>query len=169
MAQNTETRNCKCGSCGQQVTGKAIYRPGHDAKHVSFLLTLVWESPEFRNGSTGDVEGPVKMTKAAIGHLPTPALQTKFTNALSRKIDKEWDRYSAKVNTNADAGCHFGWHPDEFWHAMETPTAQARPIQADGGEIKVGRWTYPTGSRPGQDTIYRNTKRDGSGDWTEVN
>ncbi|AZS07037.1 hypothetical protein SEA_CHEWCHEW_54 [Arthrobacter phage ChewChew] len=37
-AQAAEGNGCKCG-CGVQVQGKkALYRPGHDAKHVSRLV-----------------------------------------------------------------------------------------------------------------------------------
>ncbi|ALY10011.1 hypothetical protein FDH62_gp53 [Arthrobacter phage Pumancara] len=35
--RSPEGDGCKCG-CGTQVSGKAIYRPGHDAKHVSRLV-----------------------------------------------------------------------------------------------------------------------------------
>lgn len=45
---------------------------------------------------------------------------------------------------------------------------QNLPVTADGGEIKIGRWTYPTGRKGSGNTIWRNTKRDGSGEWTKV-
>lgn len=184
-------KTCNCG-CKAPVGKKSIYRPGHDAKHVSIIIDSLWNNVEWTEGTTGESDSAVSMTVAAYGVFPTTALQTKFINALSRKIDKEWSKYctaslSKSAKIREQASCKFGWHPDEFYYGLkadletatvpnsQTPVeapveeAPAQEISIDGGEIKVGRWTYPTGSVPGNDTIYRNTKRDGSGEWVEVN
>lgn len=165
MTESTTT-TCKCG-CGQRTTSGSTYRPGHDAKHVSMLIKTLWDLDAFRGN---DAPAAAITTQTALATLPSSALKTKFMAALTRKVEKEWARFTAQSARGAEkAVCHFGWHPDEFWSGQTvTALATKTPVTADGGEIKVGRWTYPTGSRPGQGTIYRNTKRDGSGDWVKV-
>lgn len=39
-ADGDDRRYCKCG-CNQQVVGKKLYRPGHDARHVAALTSIV--------------------------------------------------------------------------------------------------------------------------------
>jgi len=184
--KTADVKTCKCG-CGRAVTGN--YRPGHDAKHVSVLIAELWSNPQWRSPETGDVATAAAMTMTAYRNLPSVPLQVKFNNALARKIETEWTRFCNLTSKGREAHCVFGWHPDEFWAEVkvdrdpkpspeQTPAtpasepqeqAETPEISADGGEVKVGRWTYPTGSRPGQDTTYRNSKRDGSGDWIEIN
>lgn len=74
---------CACGTCHEPVGPKAMYRPGHDARHVSVLLQgLVNEHADGR-----------KVTKALIAteakSLPTEALRAKFTRAAERLIAKQ--------------------------------------------------------------------------------
>lgn len=200
---------CNCG-CKTPVGKKSIYRPGHDAKHVSIVIDGLWNHEDWCEGTSGDCGSAVDMTIAAYNVFPTAALKAKFVNALSRKVDKEWSKYctaslSKSAKIREQASCQFGWHPDEYYFGLsdngiapgkapakvaapatvEAPTPAKTPqevwefevtdttpepeITADGGEIKVGRWTYPTGSVAGGDVTYRNTKRDGSGEWVETN
>lgn len=68
MDNNTESRYCLHG-CGQEVRGN--YKPGHDAKHVAWLLE------EVRLGITTADE--------AIGQMPTPNMHNKMVRSLRNR------------------------------------------------------------------------------------
>lgn len=72
---------CNCG-CGETVGRRAIYRPGHDAKHVSRLVAELFNT----------IQDGGKVTPAAIAStaksLPSAALQAKFRRAAERLIAK---------------------------------------------------------------------------------
>lgn len=77
---------CACGTCHGQVGPKAMYRPGHDARHVSYLLQALINS---------HVDGE-KVNKAMINglaaQLPSEPLRAKFRRAadkLAAKFDAE--------------------------------------------------------------------------------
>ncbi|MFJ2533279.1 hypothetical protein [Microbacterium maritypicum] len=74
---------CACGTCHEAVGPKAMYRPGHDARHVSVLL----------QGLVNEYADGRKVTKALIAaeakHLPTEALRAKFTRAAERLMSKQ--------------------------------------------------------------------------------
>lgn len=67
-------KQCKC-KCQATVGPKANYRPGHDAKHVSHLLTNV--RIEMRH-----LGQAVKATDEGLAALPTRALKFKFLRAV---------------------------------------------------------------------------------------
>lgn len=73
---------CACGNCHQQVGPKAMYKPGHDAAHVSYLLQALANSY---------VDGQ-PVTKATINglakELPSEPLRNKFQRAAARLIAK---------------------------------------------------------------------------------
>ena len=79
----TEARVCACGTCHATVGPKATYRPGHDARHVSYLLQALVNS--YADGQT--------VTKALINgmakDLPSEPLRTKFIRAAERLVAKE--------------------------------------------------------------------------------
>ncbi|MGP6177854.1 hypothetical protein ACTU6U_11205 [Microbacterium sp. A196] len=76
---------CACGTCHEQVGPKAIYRPGHDARHVSALL----------GGLINLHADGGKVTKALIAtearNLPSERLQAKFIRAAERLVAKQAD------------------------------------------------------------------------------
>jgi hypothetical protein len=74
---------CACGTCSEAVGPKAMYRPGHDARHVSVLL----------QGLVNEYADGRKVTKALITteakNLPTGPLRAKFTRAAERLMAKQ--------------------------------------------------------------------------------
>lgn len=72
---------CNCG-CGEAIGRRAIYRPGHDAKHVSRLVAEL-----FNTTQDGGKITPAAITSAAKS-LPSAALQAKFRRAAERLIAK---------------------------------------------------------------------------------
>nr|WP_157797292.1 hypothetical protein [Microbacterium barkeri] len=72
---------CNCG-CGEAVGRRAVYRPGHDAKHVSRLVAEL-----FNTIQDGGKVTPAAITSAAKS-LPSAALQAKFRRAAERLIAK---------------------------------------------------------------------------------
>ncbi len=73
---------CACGTCHELVGPKAMYRPGHDARHVSYLLQALVNS--YADGQ------PV--TKAVVNglakELPSEPLRAKFYRAVTRLVAK---------------------------------------------------------------------------------
>lgn len=71
---------CAC-RCGEPVGAKAMYRPGHDARHAGLVARAIVEDP--------------KRAKALLATLPSPSLQAKAQRAA--------DRLTAKVTEKAEA------------------------------------------------------------------
>lgn len=136
---------CACGCRTFTWTDTATYVPGHDAKHVSALLDDA-RAIIAANGQISTAE-----TRALVDSIPSPALQNKLRNAIERLGRK---RPSSRKPKN-----HGVW------------------LDVDNTVAKVGRWTYPiqekwivatpTGDQP-TGKFRRNTKRDGSGRWVEI-
>lgn len=72
---------CNCG-CGDATGPKAMYRPGHDSRHVSSLIAYL----------ENDVADGKKITAREIAslakQLPSAPLQAKFTRAAQRLAAK---------------------------------------------------------------------------------
>lgn len=134
---------CGCG-CNQIITSKATYRPGHDATHVSMLLAELFN----------EVQDGGKVTKTMVHAqakaLPSEALRTKFEKAAERAFFAVKAPKPAKVEEPAT---------DDGW-------VDENPGYTEG-EIKIGRWTYPTRTWEGG-IVERNTKPNGSGEWVRV-
>lgn len=64
---------CKC-DCGEVITTKASYRPGHDARHAGIVARAIADDP--------------KQTKALLSTLPSAALQAKATRAAEKLAAK---------------------------------------------------------------------------------
>ncbi len=81
-ATEIPVNTCACGTCREPVGPKAMYRPGHDARHVSYLLQALVNS--YADGQ------PV--TKAVINglakELPSEPLRAKFHRAAARLVAK---------------------------------------------------------------------------------
>lgn len=126
---------CKC-PCNQIITSKAIYKPGHDAAHVSHLLFTIIEHGEF------------DMQKSYAKELPSEALQAKFYRAVANYLAKKAPKVKAE---------------EPIATVVEEPEGEGFVE----GEIKIGRWTYPTRTWEGG-IVERNEKRDGSGAWIAI-
>lgn len=137
----------------------ATYRPGGDAQHVSALVReialdgLLHTDPGNREIAPGvKINTDSEMIKAALETLPSEALKNKFLWAV-KNIESGKSRVLRRVG--AEQGFKF---PRARRAVQETPKT---------GTVKVGRWEYPT--REDEDgNIQRNTKRDGSGDWVDL-
>jgi len=68
-----DTGSCHCG-CGEQVTGKTLYRPGHDARHVSNFRKAIQAT---------DAQGAASMMKVA-QDLLSPKLLAKLVRQLGK-------------------------------------------------------------------------------------
>lgn len=76
---------CACGTCHEAVGPKAMYRPGHDARHVSTLLqALVNSYADGQPVTKGLINGVAK-------ELPTEPLRAKFFRAAERLVAKHTD------------------------------------------------------------------------------
>ncbi|QJD50038.1 hypothetical protein SEA_RASOVI_64 [Microbacterium phage Rasovi] len=141
--QTTSRIDCLCG-CGQNTSAKANYRPGHDAAHVSVLLA--------------DFIAKGDLSQVAL----KPYLAALPSDALKIKLQKAVDNFAAKK-------------------APKPAKAKTEWVDCDTDDYKIGRWVYPVqvlmyvmsaDLKPGQESEYlgfrRNTKRDGSGEWVEL-
>lgn len=135
---------CRCG-CSESVAPRKSYRPGHDARHVSILLDGL------KSDAEQNAESLISMNslRVAMRELDTPALKLKLQRAVDRCNDR---RLGSRTVT--------------------------RPVSSEGfeyGQVRVGRWDYPARTRVNSntqeifpDSMERNTKRDGSGEWVPV-
>ena len=149
--QTTKTYSpCTCG-CGFTAGAKSLYKQGHDAKHVSVLLSYV-------------VAGTHTLDEAK-KQLPSTALQVKLHNAFVR--------YAAKQAAKADKAPRTKKFidPEQCDRCGETVERDDLYVVAGGPcwcdnchvnakEIKIGRWVYPIVEISGEEITY--TKRDGS-------
>lgn len=142
MSKNqTPKTTCLCGCAQPTINPAANYRPGHDASHVSNLMAVIAQK------SGGFSQDDVNTLKV---QLPSPALKVKFQNAADRLADRRAGKSKPK-------------NPGTW-------------MDVDHTVARVGRWTYPiqelvvttpTGDQP-TGRFQRNTKRDGSGEWVEI-
>ncbi|WP_295014718.1 hypothetical protein [uncultured Microbacterium sp.] len=96
-SKTTEARACACGTCHEAVSAKATYRPGHDARHVSYLL----------QGLVNSYADGQPVTKALINgmakELPSEPLRAKFLRAADRLVAKETEAAKAKADAAKEA------------------------------------------------------------------
>lgn len=83
LTATAEARACACGTCHEAVGPKATYRPGHDARHVSYLL----------QGLVNSYADGKPVTKVLINgmakELPSEPLRAKFLRAAERLVAKQ--------------------------------------------------------------------------------
>lgn len=138
---------CFCG-CGSLTGAQSLYKPGHDAKHVSVLLSYI-------------AAGTYTLDEAK-QQLPSTPLRVKLHNAFAR--------YTAKTKTKAPTlGDHT--EPAECNQCSRTTDHDSLHVVVGGlrwcsdcyqgpREIKIGRWFYPIVKITDKEITY--TKRDGS-------
>lgn len=143
-ATTTDFRKCGCG-CDENVSGKALYKPGHDARHAGQvarqILTVRPESKAARD--------------ALLDVLPTDALINKASALADLWIAKA----DAKVEREKERA-------DRAAAKAEAKAAKT-PEWTDIDPVKVGKTEYPARQhRDGH--VERNSKKDGSGNWLPV-
>ena len=166
---------CFCG-CGFLAGGKSLYKQGHDAKHVSVLLSYVAAGTH-----TAD---------EAKSLLPSTALQVKLHNALARRTAKQAAKVAGRQPRTAKNPCvvcgtrpkskdinenpelcsvcfeEAGFENDHMDgnHAPGTERAGCSICRAMTSEVKVGRWWYPVVSvAVGTNEVYvAYTAKDGT-------
>src|SRR5690625_4050724 len=140
----TETKShllvCKCG-CGQGLHNTvSTYRPGHDAKHDSVLVSYLFTNNDALSS------GEDFCAQSCLYHrkrLPSIALQNKSTRAVFNLREKDARLKAPKIDLNKQ-------EIDNALHAKTTAyRLVGQEIKQDGGRHKIGRWEYPTGSIPG--------------------
>lgn len=141
---NVVAKACLCG-CGKPVTSKVNYRPGHDARHVSALVNKAAQ-----HSFADSIVTPL------VTLLPTESLKVKFIAAVDRAAAKDSKRQNRQIGrvTNAQR---------KVEKLLEN--TQPLPLSTNATEVKVGRWSYPVNPN---DPTFRNTKRDGSGEWVKI-
>lgn len=132
---------CGCG-CDANIAGKAMYKPGHDARHAGEVARqIVAARPQGRAA-----------LDALLAVLPTDALQ--------RKAEGLADLWIAKADAKQK-------REDERL-AKAAAKQEAKPEWTDTEPVTVGKVTYPARLHRDGVTVERNSKKDGSGKWVAV-
>lgn len=180
----TTTRHCNCG-CGEATSSsKTMYKPGHDARHAGNVARAIAEA--VLNGteataSLKDLPSANLVHKAdAMSKRLVEKARAKAERTAARAESKPADR---KTKHASEGTIEAAIAAGEAEHAAEVAArAEGMPEfeKKDEhiysyGTVKVGRWEYPTRtSTQGfigggvREVTERNSKRDGSGDWTEI-
>jgi hypothetical protein len=156
-------RVCLCG-CQENVAGKAVYRPGHDARHVSITFKFLYEVALEAN----DVNNQ-KESQASVLALFEQLGSVKLMQKLGRMVDND---KQGLYNAFGDAGVYVPYSDNPSLGNAEQiyndlfEVVQVLPAVEEPETIKIGRWTYPL--RRDNVGVWRNAKTDGSGDWVPV-
>lgn len=172
-ATATQTKSLNACTCGCGFPVKGFYKQGHDAKHVSVLLSYV---------TTG-----THTVDEAKAQLPSTALQVKFHNALARWTAKQTKKANKAPRVNQTPCAVCGFRPrtrntreqnpelcDTCWYEAGLENDHQDENHAPGtdrecpmcreflqtAEVKVGRWWYPVVSVDADGITYR--AKDGS-------
>ena len=94
----TDLATCQC-YCGHEVSPKATYRPGHDARHVSNLLQTIINHQAFDKVAEYQTDLPsialrTKLAKAVENHL---ARQAKKAPASKPETVEKPNRFHARI------------------------------------------------------------------------
>lgn len=114
MTKTSETTNCRCG-CGAPIKG--TYKQGHDARHVSNLVSMTTQGLASVAGAMEELAG-------------SPRLQVKFERAYNNAQAKARAK-AARAQATAER------------KADQAARAQARSKKRVFSEVKIGRWSYP--------------------------
>jgi len=159
----TTASGCLCG-CGEATSSsRTNYRPGHDARHAGIIARLLVEDT---NGLDRDF---------LLAKLPSQVLQAKAMG-MERRLREKAQGRKQPADRKPKATTQEGQVPEVVPAVEEGPapiaTIKGEPVAPMWEEttqdetpwtVKVGRWTYPAKRVEG--VTYRNTKRDGSGEW----
>lgn len=129
---------CRCG-CGSMIPGKSNYKPGHDARHAGQVARAM-------SAVSSD------SWESLLDTLPSEPLQRKALGMAERLVAKAEAKKSARREIKAEV--------EQVIEAERETWTSIDPVQ-------VGRWTYPA-RKDADGNVERNTKRDGSGEWIEV-
>ena len=150
----TKTTGCLCGC---NAAASKWYRPGHDARHAGMVARAAADS--FLNFHHEDYSTFVRDNIARA--LPSNALREKAINHFQKlvlKPTKEVREPGRDYKELAD------YHEDALDEAMDAyRDGVVEEVTKTEGTVKIGRWTYPAVEVDGK--VWRNEKRDGSGDW----
>jgi len=80
-----DIRYCNCG-CNLQVVKKAIYRPGHDARHVSQIALVI----EDLAATTARSTSISKAIREGFEALPSPRLMMKLATRLYKTLGEKY-------------------------------------------------------------------------------
>lgn len=112
LTAGVDSNSCYCGCGTPTSSARSIYRPGHDAKHVSVLLAEIFAQRKVWHDSEDEL---VALFIQTASRLPSGALRVKLNNAFAKRIYREFDKWHAAAEKNRDAETPFAWHPDEFF------------------------------------------------------
>lgn len=87
VAPEGERRQCICG-CGLQVVKKAVYRPGHDARHVSQIVIAIVEFVE-NPAAQGGKRALTKVIREGFAAIQTPRLAMKLADRLIKNLGEK--------------------------------------------------------------------------------
>ncbi len=155
-------RVCLCG-CQEYVAGKALYRPGHDARHVSITFKFVVELAQEAN-DVNEQRRVQDSLLALFAQLGSEKLQEK----LGRMIDNS--KHGIDLSFG-DSGIYIPFSDNQaLGNSGEVYNQLFEVVQVFRNEepVKIGRWSYPARFDMTSNTTFRNTKTDGSGEWVAV-
>lgn len=164
---DSATTECRCG-CGEHVlSGKSLYRPGHDARHAGNVGRTLAALPDTATTN----ERHEVLARLGSDALRDKALRVedKVRTQGRQKAERAAKREQAKTHT-PDGTPRKRRTPEEKIAAKmaarrNLPGASLREPVYTEGVVKVGRWTYP--ARAYATGVLRNSKRDGSGLWID--
>lgn len=134
------TPNGTCGCCNAPIGKKSRFAPGHDARFVSNLVSDLVASIGTDGANHGTYRDVMTRTAELVRTAYSDALANKFAAAAERALTRP--QRTQRTTTTP-----------ETWQAADP--------------IKVRRWTYPA-RQDKTGRTQRNTKRDGSGTWVDV-
>lgn len=177
-AKAPTTRRCNCG-CGEATSStKTQYKPGHDARHASAVARRIVE---------GNLHGDA--AEAELAKLGSDKLHHKAAAMVNRLLEKANKPAKApkapkvpadKKSRSEKREIALTVAEEEDAHnkaeAAKRAEIEAELAQSDDwdaatlGEVKMGRWTYPTRTLNGETQRYTKTTlaADG-GSWVAFN
>ena len=136
---------CAC-DCGERCNStSARFRPGHDQKVVSRIGYALAEARLVMNQD--EINRLVREQDSRY-----PSLENKIENYAWR-LESKWTKQAAKKSKSAA----------KVMREVAQEIAKATEV-TDEFTVKVGRWEYPA-KMNNLGLVWRNTTRDGSGEW----
>lgn len=136
---------CECGCNNLTRTPEARFLPGHDQRLVSIIGRKLAEAR-----IAEDYDEVTKIVGEQAERWPN--LEDKIENR-AWKLESEMIKKAAKKSKSAA----------KVMREVAQEIAKATEV-TDEFTVKVGRWEYPA-KMNNLGLVWRNTKRDGSGEW----